>query len=108
VYHSQKDVLGYEYDFGDSWEYRITIEKILPPDSGVAMRALCLDGARARPPEDCGGIRGYDNPFKIIKNPEHEESASMLEWLGAAYRRSRKECHEPRIIPLFERGIECL
>jgi hypothetical protein len=80
-----KDTLAYEYDFGDSWEHRITVEKILPPDPAAAMTALCLDGARACPPEDCGGVWGYDNLLKIIKNPKHEEHASIMEWLGAGF-----------------------
>ena len=81
----EKDVLGYEYDFGDSWEHRITVEKILPPDPAAAMIARCLDGARACPPEDCGGVWGYDNLLKIIKNPKHQEHASIMEWLGAGF-----------------------
>jgi hypothetical protein len=80
-----KDTLGYEYDFGDSWEHRITVEKILPPDPAAAMTALCLDGARACPPEDCGGVWGYDNLLKIIKNPKHAEHTSIMEWLGAGF-----------------------
>jgi hypothetical protein len=80
-----KNTLGYEYDFGDSWEHRITVEKILPPDPTAAMRARCLDGARACPPEDCGGVWGYDNLLKIIKNPKHAEHASIMEWLGAGF-----------------------
>jgi hypothetical protein len=80
-----KDTLGYEYDFGDSWEHRITVEKILPPDPAAAMRARCLDGARACPPEDCGGVWGYDNLLKVIKNPKHAEHASIMEWLGAGF-----------------------
>ena len=48
-----KSVLVYEYDFGDSWDYFITVEKILPADPAVAPGAECLDDARACPPEDC-------------------------------------------------------
>ena len=81
----RKDHLGYEYDSGDSWEHRITVEKILPPDPTAAMRARCPDGARACPPEDCGGIWGYHNLLKIIQNPKHAEHASMMEWLGAGF-----------------------
>jgi len=77
-----KDVLAYEYDFGDSWHHQITVEKILTPDSAASNVALCLDGARACPPEDCGGTWGYDNLLKILKNPRHKEHKSMLEWLG--------------------------
>jgi hypothetical protein len=78
----QKDVLGYEYDFGDSWNHQITVEKILSADPAAATVALCLDGARACPPEDCGGPWGYDNLLKILRNPKHEEHDSMKEWLG--------------------------
>jgi len=72
----------YEYDFGDSWEHEITVEKILPPDAATVTVALCLDGARACPPEDCGGVWGYANLLKILKNRKHPEHRSMREWLG--------------------------
>jgi hypothetical protein len=74
--------LGYEYDFGDSWNHQITVEKILTHDPAAATVALCLDGARACPPEDCGGPWGYDNLTEILRNPKHEEHDSMKEWLG--------------------------
>jgi hypothetical protein len=75
----------YEYDFGDSWEHRITVEKILdvnPPERKVAQ---CLDGERACPPEDCGGVWGYSDLLEVIMNPKHEEYESMMEWLGGEF-----------------------
>ena len=78
----QNDVLEYEYDFGDSWHHRVTVEKIAGPEPASVMGALCLDGARTCPPEDCGGAWGYDNLLKILRNPKHEEHDSMKEWLG--------------------------
>ena len=33
------------------------------------------------PPEDCGGVWGYYDLIKILKNPRHKEHAEMLEWL---------------------------
>lgn len=80
-----EQTFGYEYDFGDSWEHEITVEKILPHDPAAATTALCLDGARACPPEDCGGVWGYDNLLKILKNRKHPEHRSMMEWLGRAF-----------------------
>ena len=80
-----KSVLVYEYDFGDSWDHFITVEKILPPDPAVAPGAECLDGARACPPEDCGGVCGYADLLKILRDPGHEEHQSMLDWLGRPF-----------------------
>jgi hypothetical protein len=80
-----QDAFGYEYDFGDSWEHEITVEKILPPAAASATTALCLDGARACPPEDCGGVWGYTNLLKILKNRKHPEHKTMKEWLGRAF-----------------------
>lgn len=61
-----KDTLLYEYDFGDGWEHVLTLEKILDkaPDGPVP---VCLKGVRACPPEDCGGIWGYENLLDILK-----------------------------------------
>ena len=81
----EQDAFGYDYDLGDSWEHAITVEKILPSDAAAARTALCLDGARACPPEDCGGIWGYENLLKILKNRKHPEHKSMKEWLGRPF-----------------------
>lgn len=74
---------GYEYDFGDSWEHAITVERILPP--GNRTLAVCVDGAGACPPEDCGGVPGYAELLKALRNPKHSEHASMKEWLGREF-----------------------
>ncbi len=74
---------GYEYDFGDSWEHAITVEKVLPHASGTI--ALCLDGANTCPPEDCGGVWGYADLLKVLKNPKHPEHKNMKEWIGSEF-----------------------
>jgi Plasmid pRiA4b ORF-3-like protein len=76
---------NYEYDFGDSWQHEITAERILPPGSGFAASAHCLGGARACPPEDCGGIWGYANLLEVLGNLKHPEHKSMKEWLGGPF-----------------------
>ena len=45
-------------------------------------RAVCLDGRRACPPEDVGGIGGYENFLEIIRDPNHEEHEEILIWAG--------------------------
>lgn len=74
----------YEYDFGDGWEHELTLEAILPRQAGQKY-PLCVDGARACPPEDCGGVYGYENLLTVIQDPTHEEYESTLEWLGGRF-----------------------
>jgi hypothetical protein len=75
----------YEYDFGDSWRHLIDVERMEIDSAGFQGYALCIAGQRACPPEDCGGVSGFVNLLEIIRNPEHEEYASMIEWLGKKY-----------------------
>jgi hypothetical protein len=81
VINSEKQKFLYEYDFGDSWEHTLLLEKILPADKSVDY-PICIDGKRNCPPEDCGGSGGYEELLKIIKNPRHKEHNDMIEWLG--------------------------
>ena len=74
----------YEYDFGDSWVHEVVVEKTLPADPNNR-DAVCLDGENACPPEDCGGIWGYYELLKALKNPKHKEHQEMLDWLGGQF-----------------------
>ena len=85
------DVLGkapakaeYTYDFGDSWEHSILVEKLLPSEPGLNY-PICTGGKRHGPPEDCGGIGGYYNLLEAIHDPEHQEHEEMLEWIGGDF-----------------------
>ncbi|HEY7816167.1 MAG TPA: plasmid pRiA4b ORF-3 family protein, partial [Nakamurella sp.] len=49
------DRLWYEYDLGDGWTHTVDLEEVLARDQD-APPARCLAGARACPPEDCGGV----------------------------------------------------
>lgn len=81
VLKNEKDKLLYTYDFGDNWEHEVLLEKILPYD-GTTILPLCIKGVRACPPEDIGGIPGYQRFLEIMADPEHEEHAEMREWFG--------------------------
>ena len=73
----------YEYDMGDSWRHEITL---LGTMEGEAEGKLaCTAGARACPPEDCGGVIGYYNLLVALSDPDHEEHHAMLEWVGGKF-----------------------
>ena len=75
----------YEYDFGDSWLHEIVVEKMLPFDP-QAKYPVCLGGARACPPEDCGSFPGYCDILEALKAPKKTgEQKELLEWVGGDY-----------------------
>jgi hypothetical protein len=74
----------YTYDFGDSWEHQVAVEKRLAPEPGHAYPA-CLAGERHGPPEDCGGLPGFYNLLEVISDPQHEQHEELLDWLGDGF-----------------------
>jgi len=75
------DTIDYQYDFGDSWEHKIRLEKMLDPDPNIAY-PVCTKGKRACPPEDCGGVPGYMYMLEVLKDPKNDEYEAYVEWMG--------------------------
>lgn len=61
------DRLEYAYDFGDGWDHTVLLEAELPHPEGVR-DVVCTDGARACPPEDCGGPGGYQQLVDLTRD----------------------------------------
>ncbi|MFO0900732.1 MAG: plasmid pRiA4b ORF-3 family protein [Pirellulales bacterium] len=72
---------SYEYDFGDGWRHQIAYEGKSAAESGVDY-PRCIDGARACPPEDCGGPWNYPNVLAAMRDPDHEQYEHWNEWIG--------------------------
>jgi hypothetical protein len=51
--------LTYRYDMTDGWRHEVRVEERLDPPPPGKRLPLCLDGAGACPPEECGGPAGY-------------------------------------------------
>jgi Plasmid pRiA4b ORF-3-like protein len=70
----------YRYDFGDDWHHDVVVEGVV---ANGAEGFACQGGARACPPEDCGGPPGYDNLLRVLADPAHAEFRGMKKWVGS-------------------------
>lgn len=93
VVSAKGDRLFYDYDFGDGWEHVLVIEEVLddPPPAPV-----CLKGKMACPPEDCGGLGGYEELADWVRGgydpqatPMELDAAEMREWLPPGWHPDR-------------------
>ena len=80
----------YVYDFGDGWTHDIVVERVeAGSDDPEASYPALMDGARAAPPEDAGGVGGYEHLLTVLRNRRHPEHAAMRQWAslwaGAPY-----------------------
>jgi len=78
VFTTEKQTYVYIYDFGDDWQHKITLEKII--DDKSLKKASCIGGKGACPPEDCGGPWGYEEFLQTISDPNHPDYEDMREW----------------------------
>ena len=69
----------YTYDYGDDWLHDVLFEGSYPKEPGKKY-PICLAGELAGPPEDCGGIRGYYDCIKALR--ERDNLEGKLTWLG--------------------------
>jgi hypothetical protein len=84
VLKAENEEMIYQYDFGDSWRHVVALELILPEIEGD-IYPRCIDGEASAPPEDCGGVAGYADFLKAIRDENHPEHESMLKWVGGAF-----------------------
>lgn len=76
--------IRYWYDFGDDWWHTINIEKSFELDPKEQL-PICLKGARACPPEDIGGVWGYENFLTVLQDPTDESHQELMEWSGGKF-----------------------
>jgi len=77
----------YEYDFGDGWQHEVVLEGLMGREKGIKY-PRCLAGERACPPEDCGGVPGYQHLLEIIRDPQHEEYKHTVAWVKTKIRQN--------------------
>jgi hypothetical protein len=79
ILRPSKTVLDYMYDFGDSWEHRLTFTDIRAGDP-QAEYPRYIAGQRAAPPEDWGGVPGFYAVLEALADPKHPEHADTADW----------------------------
>jgi hypothetical protein len=79
VLKPRKTTIDYLYDFGDSWEHRLTVTGIRQGEPGVAYPRY-IGGEWNAPPEDCGGIPGFYETLDAIADPGHPNHDDAVEW----------------------------
>ena len=72
-------VIDYLYDFGSSWEHRLTVTKVRAGNPKASYPCY-PGGERNAPPEDCGGIPGFYDMLEAPADPNHPHHADASEW----------------------------
>lgn len=74
----------YTYDLGDNWEHLLTVESVRSGGSGSKFPRY-VEGAHRAPPEDVGGVPGFEAFLEAIGDPKHPEHAEATDWHEGCY-----------------------
>lgn len=90
VFPEKKSII-YEYDFGDGWLHTIKFVKEI--QNCTLSAPICETAEGLAPPDDCGGISGFERLKKILSNPKDEEYGDMVFWYGHTEIRNKNITH---------------
>ena len=76
--------LAYTYDFGDDWRHTITVESVDEADPAVEYPRF-IEGQHRAPPEDVGGLPGFELFLEAIADPNHEDHDHLMRWSGGTF-----------------------
>ncbi|NME73092.1 plasmid pRiA4b ORF-3 family protein, partial [Flammeovirga aprica] len=77
-FKDKKSVLKYTYDFGDNWRHLITLQKV--EKGQLKHQVECIEGKRATPMEDVGGIFTYEYMLEVLQDKSHEDYENYEGW----------------------------
>ena len=84
VLKAEGESMMYIYDYGDGWIHKVVLEEIIPVND-VLKTPICFGGERRCPPEDVGGVSGYEQFLDVIFDPGHEDFDRLREWAGDTF-----------------------
>lgn len=76
------EAILYDYDPQDGWLHRLELESHLPE---AEPQVLCLTGERACPPEQSGGIWGYEELLEQLNDPDDPAYDDLWDRLGGDF-----------------------
>ena len=82
-YMIKEKPIEYIYDFGDYWKHEITLEEVV--ENYEHGYPTCIDGEGACPPEDVGGVHGYEMFLEVINNKNHPDYEHLRTWAEEQY-----------------------
>jgi Plasmid pRiA4b ORF-3-like protein len=80
----KRSSLKYQYDGGDCWMHHVVVEDVLAP-AAKQRYPVCLEGERACPPEDCGGISGFYHLLEALADEEHPDHGHFTDWIDGEF-----------------------
>ena len=94
---------SYTYDFGDDWRHSVRIENVTAADPTLDYPRF-VDGSRRAPPEDVGGIPGFDEFLDAITKPRHPDHQRLTEWYSGSFdRKDARQLHPQEALSLSHR-----
>ena len=96
------DHIIFEYDFGDSWDHEVTLSSVDEYKNGEPHQLVFLSGKRACPPEDCGGVWGYEELCSLWQKKQSGERLTREEKEQMDWLLSSKEEFDPEFLDLEE------
>jgi len=94
-----KDPIRYTYDFGDDWVHLIVVDGVSDPIPGNLYPRL-IDITGRCPPEDVGGLPGYEHFLEVMRDTTHDEYDALMRWSGGHF--------DPRVANSDELRLEVL
>lgn len=76
--------LTYTYDMGDDWRHTVIVESVGLGDPDIHYPCF-VTGERRCPPEDVGGLPGFEMFLDAMADPSHEEHAHLRRWHGGPF-----------------------
>lgn len=76
--------LTYTYDMGDDWRHTVVVEAVGPGEHDTKYPRF-VAGERRCPPEDVGGLPGFELFLKAMSNSAHEEHQQLRRWYGGLF-----------------------